>query len=75
MTRLTEGIQSQLQRGDLRSSSRRGLEILAEPARPLAHERKSKIKIKIMKMIKRKSTIKSRIYFAELLLSYSRDEF
>jgi hypothetical protein len=73
MTRLTEGIQSQLQRGDLRSSSRRGLETHAEPARPLAHERKSKIKI--MKMIKRKSTIKSRIYFAELPLSYSRDGF
>ncbi len=32
MTRLTEGIQAQLQRGDLRSSSRRGLEILAEPS-------------------------------------------
>jgi hypothetical protein len=75
MTRLTEGIQSRLQRGDLRSSSRWGLETHAEPARPLAHERKSKIKIKIMKMIKRKSTIKSRIYFAELPLSYARDGF
>jgi hypothetical protein len=42
---------------------------------PLAHERMSKMKIKIMKRIKRKSTIKSRIYFPGLPLSYSRDEF
>ena len=41
---------------------------------PLAHERKSKMKIMIMKMIKRKSTIRSKIYFAGLPLSYSRDE-
>jgi hypothetical protein len=41
----------------------------------LAHERKSKMKIKIRKRIKRKSTIKSRIYLVELPLSYSRVEF
>jgi hypothetical protein len=41
---------------------------------PLAHERMSKMKIMIMKMIKRKSTIRSRIYFAGLRLSYSRDK-
>jgi hypothetical protein len=33
------------------------------------------MKIKIMKRIKRKSTIKSRTYFAALPLSYSRVEF
>jgi hypothetical protein len=41
----------------------------------LAHERKSKMKIKIRKRIKRKSTIKSRIYLVGLPLSYSRVEF
>ena len=33
------------------------------------------MKIKIMKMIKRKITIKSRTYFGGLPLLYSRDEF
>ena len=33
------------------------------------------MKIKITKRIKRKITIQSRIYFGELPLSYSRDEF
>ncbi len=33
------------------------------------------MKIKIMKRIKRKSTIKSRLYFAGLPFSYSRNEF
>ena len=40
-----------------------------------AHERKSKMKIKMRKRTKRKSTITSRIYFAELLLSCSQLEF
>jgi hypothetical protein len=46
--------------GDLRSGVPAGSETLAEPRR-LAHERKIKIKSKIMKMIKSKSRRKSRI--------------
>ena len=47
---------------------------VAESDLPTRHARKSKMKIKIMKMIKRKSTIKSRNYSAALPLSYSRVE-